>query len=120
MVRKAIERLYRDTCTVVVREAYQKANQSTAFREKNLIEDQPCKISFSRAISTYPTTSNDGIASAITQDIKLFIAPEITIPPGSKIIITHFGKAIAYQGSGVPAVFANHQEIRLELFSKWA
>ncbi len=120
MVRKAIESLYRDTCTVVIRESYIKANQVTAFRERNLIENQPCKISFSKAISTYPVTSNDGIASTVTQDIKLFISPEIDIPPGSKIIVTHFGKSIAYQGSGVPAVFANHQEIRLELFSKWA
>lgn len=120
MVRAAIESLYRDTCTVIVREKVTKANQSTGFQEKVELENQPCKISFSKAISTQPVAANDGIAAAITQDIKLFVAPEITIPPSSKIIVTHFGKETAYRGSGVPAVFANHQEIRLELFDQWA
>lgn len=120
MVRAAIESLYRDTCTVIVREKVTKANQSTGFQEKVQLENQPCKISFSRAISAQPIAATDGVAAAITQDIKLFMAPEITIPPGSKIIVTHFGKETAYQGSGVPAVFANHQEIRLELFDQWA
>jgi hypothetical protein len=109
-----------DTCTVIVREKVIKTNRSTGFQEKAYLENQPCKISFSKAISAQPVAANDGVASAITQDIKLFMAPEITIPPGSKIIVTHFGKDTAYQGSGVPAVFANHQEIRLELFKQWA
>lgn len=120
MVRAVIESLYRDTCTVIVREKVTRANQSTGFQEKVKLENQPCKISFSKAILAQPTAGNDGIASAITQEIKLFISPDLAIPPGSKIIVTHFGKETAYKGSGVPAVFANHQEIRLELFDQWA
>lgn len=119
MVRKAIESLYRDTCTVIARESYVKPNQSTAFRERILIENQPCKISYAKAISTQPTTG-EGVASDMKQDVKLFISPDIRIPPGCKIIVTHFGIPTAYRGSGVPTVFAHHQEIRLELFDKWA
>lgn len=120
MVREGIERLYRDTCTVYGMVPYQKENRATAYQEEIILENQPCKLSYSQALSSQPVAANDGIASAIQQVVKLFIAPELDLPPGSKIQVFHLGRTLYFKSSGVSAIFANHQEIQLELMEKWA
>lgn len=122
MVRKALEALYHDSCTVTVKTSYKRKNLSTGQVEKVLFSDLPCKLSFSNAVSAQPPTNekaNDA-AQAIFQQIKLFLSPDVDIPPGSKITVTHQGRVMEYQRSGVPAIFTNHQEILLELFKQWA
>ena len=59
-------------------------------------------------------------AAKLTQGTKLFIAPEIKIKPGSKIIVEQNGTTTEYSASGVPAVYLSHAEIMLELFEGWA
>lgn len=120
MVREAIESLYRNTCTVVTREAYRKQNGATAYREVTSYTNQPCKLSFSQNLSGQPPLDIGAMAAGLTQEIKLFIAPELTIEAGSRIDIVHFGKTMSYQHSGQSALYENHQEIRLELFDQWA
>jgi len=115
--RKAIELLYEHTCTVI---EYQKVKDAvtkvTSSKEVGILENQPCKLSYSTIKGTNQTES----AGVIVQVIKLFIAPEVIIKPGSKIIVTHNGITESYKNSGVPAVFSSHQEIILELFERWS
>lgn len=120
MVRAAIESLYRDTCTVYGMVSYKKPNKATAYREGTLYTNQACKLSHSQALSAQPVADNDGVASAIHQVVKLFIAPELDIPAGSKIMVNHLGRTLYFKSSGVPAIYANHQEIQLEAVKKWA
>lgn len=54
------------------------------------------------------------------ENVLLFIAPEVTISPGSKIVITHEGRTGEYSQSGIPAVYPTHQEIVLTVFERWA
>lgn len=114
--RKAVEKLYDHTCSVVVKEEYTKPNHSTGFKELEIISDQPCRISFSSVSSTSETSS----AAKVMQTVKLFIAPEIKIPPGSKLIITHDGIESSFSKSGEPATYPTHQEIMLDVWTKWA
>ena len=116
MVRKALEKLYNGVCTVKVREEYEKDNGSTGFREGVLIENAPCRLSYK---SITPTT-NDGVASTTTQEIKLFIAPELNIPSGSKITITQNNITTDYARSSKAVTYTSHQEIVLELFDRWS
>ncbi len=115
--RKAMELLYEHTCTVI---EYRKEKDSitkiTGMKEVSVLENQPCKLSFSTSKSTQQTES----ANEITQVIKLFIAPEIEIKEGSKLVITHNGKVSEYKNSGVPSIFSTHQEIVLELLKGWS
>ena len=115
--RKAMELLYEHTCTVI---EYRKEKDSitkiTGMKEVSVLENQPCKLSFSTSKSTQQTES----ANEITQVIKLFIAPEIEIKEGSKLVINHNGKVSEYKNSGVPSIFPTHQEIVLELFKGWS
>lgn len=116
MVRRAIESLYKDTCDVVEYQSYTKANKSTGKQEVTVIENQPCKLSYSAIKSNDDTES----AESLSQITKLFIAPELNIKPGSKIIVKHQNRTLEFQNSGLPGVFESHQEIMLKPFDRWA
>ena len=116
IARKAIESMYIGTCDVI---EHQKVKDSvtkkTGFTDTIVLLSQPCRVSF----KSNPTTG-DGSAASVTQEIKLFISPDITIKDGSKIEVTQNGLTKAYTNSGEPAIYETHQEITLKLFERWA
>lgn len=116
MVRKAIESLYRNKCTIVEYRSYKKANESTGQKEFTVLQNQPCKLSFSTVKSNTETAS----AEMVNQVVKLFISPDIVIKPGSKIIVEHQGRTVEYKNSGEPGIYPSHQEVVLELFDGWS
>ena len=122
--RKAVESLYDGLCDVIEYQKVTKANKSTGFEEVTVLSNQPCRLSYkastSMSLSIKSTQEKDDLSSGMEQMIKLFIAPDITITPGSKIVITQNGVSVAYKSSGQPAVYKTHQEITLDLFEGWA
>ena len=115
--RRALERLWKDRCTIIGRvKASDPVTKQTKFQEKPLLEDQPCKLSF-KALDTTTTTGN---VAVMTQGVKLFLSPDVSIKPGSKITVTQNGVTTEYSSSGVPAKYPTHQEIMLKLFERWA
>lgn len=116
--RATIEKLYEDVCTVFILEDYKDPiTKITKKQERALFENQPCRISFKNLSTTVKT---DGPAEVV-QVTKLFIAPELKIPAGSKIVVTQkSGRTTEYSYSGVPAVYPSHQEIILKLFEEYA
>ena len=115
-VRRLHEKMYDGKCTVIEYQKKKKADQSTGFEEIEVLKDQPCRLSF----STSESADSGAAATSTQQVIKLFLSPEVTIKAGSKITVTQNGVRAAYKNSGVPAVYATHQEIVLELFTRWA
>lgn len=115
--RNAIESLYDGYCTITEHRKVKKENKSTGFSDVVVLENQPCKLSFQ---SVNSTTATETGASAVTQTVKLFIAPEVKVKPGSKITVTQCGVTTEYQNSGEPAVYNTHQVIVLELFKGWS
>lgn len=116
-VRKAIESLYQGTCTVTEHQKVMKTNKSIGFNDVVVLEDQPCRLSFKNITDT---DQSDNAASAVIQVIVLFIAPDVSIAPGSKITVTQNGVTANYQQSGMPAMYDTHQEIILDLFREWS
>ena len=116
--RAALEKYhYRDKCTVIQRQGIKNAKTGlTKQVEVTVLEDVPCKLSF----ETVKNTESSDTAAALTQTTKLFLAPELVISPGSKILVTHEGRQTAYKQSGEAAVFPSHQEIVVTLFKGWA
>ena len=148
--RKAIESLYEGRCTITERKKIKKENKSTGFvdvvaREKVTVEDLqrifigdvsdiekhyvedletlglqlydlPCRLSF----KTINSTNQTDTGAAVTQTVKVFLAPEIKVKPGSKLTITQNDVTTEYKASGKPAFYSTHQEIVLELFEGWA
>lgn len=111
-VRRQLERLYRDTCTVISYEPETDGETGiTKTAEKTLYTDLPCRLSFSSS----PAVS-DGMAPGISQSVKLFVSPEAEIPPGCRIEVNRCGQIRKYKASGVPAVYPTHREITLHLY----
>jgi len=115
--RKAQEQLYDGICTVTeYRKVKDEKTKLSGMSDVVVLEGQPCRISFSKVS---PVVQSESAANAV-QTIKLFISPDVTINPGAKITVTQNGVTTVFQSSGVPAVYATHQEIMLELFERWA
>ena len=117
--RKALERLWKDRCTVYHRvKVTDPKTKLTDFDDKPLLQDQPCKLSF----ETLNSTDGDHVAT-VAQSVKLFISPDVEIPAGCKIVVTRFNdleRTFTYSRSGEPGIFTNHQEIMLEPFKGYA
>ena len=115
--RKALERTYEGRATVYEYQSVRDPDTFlTDFKEVTVLEDQPCKLSF-KALDTTTTTGN---VAVMTQGVKLFLSPDVSIKPGSKITVTQNGVTTEYSSSGVPAKYPTHQEIMLKLFERWA
>lgn len=116
--RKAIESTYTGVCTIIERRDVR--DEKTKITRKNeevpVVENQPCKLSFEKLNAVVQTDT----AARQTQGTKLFIAPEIKVKPGSKIVVEQNGVKIEYSASGEAAVYLSHAEIILELFKGWA
>lgn len=109
-IREAVESWYTDTCNVIGTKKVKKDN-ITSFEDDVIVENQPCRLSFSKVTAT---NNPDGTAT-LNQTIKLFVSPDIDIKPGSNIEVIRNSKKTMYKCSGEPAVYETHQEIVLEL-----
>lgn len=115
--RQAIETMYDGSMTVTeYQQVTDPVTKLTSHREVTVLEAQPCRVSF----DSVQQADKERGAEAVSQVIRLFTAPELAIKPGSKIVVVQNGVTTAYQCSGVPAVYASHQEIILTLFERWA
>lgn len=115
--REAIESLYDGLCTITEHKKVKKEDKSTAFEEVVVLSEQPCRLSFQTINSTNQTETG---ASALTRIVKVFLAPDIQVKPGSKLTITQNNTTTEYKSSGEPAYYTTHQEIVLELFKGWS
>ena len=113
----ALQKLWNDACTVYVQTKKQNPkNKRTEFVEEVLFENQPCKLSFE---STTSTSENNHIAT-VSQSAKLFLDKMLSIPSGSKIVVTRADQTFTFANSGEPGFFTYHQEISLVKFDGWA
>lgn len=116
--RKAQESLYDDTCSIIEYTAVKdEKSKLTRHEEVTVLENQPCRLSF----ETLNVAVQTETAANISQRLKLFLAPEIEVKGGSKIVVTTAeGRTGEYSASGIAAVYPTHQEVMLELFRGWA
>ncbi len=117
LAREAVENLYDATCTVIEHDQRKDpVSKETESVEIEVYHNKACKLSY----STVKNSNQTDAANSVSQVVKIFIAPELIIKPGSKLVITSKGRTTEYKNSGVPAVYNTHQEIVLELFNGWA
>ena len=114
----AIRLLWDGRCTVTVRRSAGTDEKTgrAFFRETDIYQDEPCRLSY-ESVSTVEPTSG---AARTAQSVTLFTARTLEAPPGSKITVTQDGATGVYEQSGKPAVYSTHKEIPLELFKGWA
>lgn len=115
--RRAIESLYKGVCTIFeLQKVKDPITHQTTTKEVMVLENQKCKLSYEKIASANQTTA----PATIAQSTKLFIAPEIVVKAGSKIVVTQHAHTSAFSRSGEPAIFMDHQEVKLELFKEYA
>lgn len=116
MQRASIESLYIDTCDIIeLVSAKNPVNKRMELTEQVVHSNVPCRLS----IKTMGATGDSETASSAVQITKVFIAPELDIPAGSKFLIRHYGREFKYESSGYPAIYSSHQEVTLQR-SDWA
>ena len=115
-VKKALESMYQGKCTITEQQKVINANKTTSFVDVVVMEDVPCRLSFSSVTNANQTDT----AASVVQTTKVFLAPEITVKPGSKLAVTQNGRTTEYKASGKPAFYSTHQEISVELFEERA
>lgn len=115
--RAAIEATYDGICDVYAKKPVRDPETgATSMKEVHTVENQLCHLSFSNSGAAIGT----GTVTNVTQTIKLFLAPEIFIDPGSKIEVTQHGRTETYGQSGKAAVYSSHQEVLLDLWKGYA
>lgn len=115
--RKAMEDTYSGVLTVTERRKVRnEQTKLTSVEDVVVLLNQPCKLSFE---SVAPVQQSE-TAAAVSQTVKLFLAPDVMISPGSKLTVMQNGVTGDYTRSGVAAVYPTHQEIMLELFERWS
>lgn len=121
-MRKSLRRLWTDCCDIWVRESVtDAATGRTVFTERLLFADLPCRLSFRLSFETVGALRDGagGLVTAAGQAVKLFMQPDIEVPPGCKLLVRRKGHEMVFARSGIPAVYENHQEIRIERFERW-
>lgn len=114
--KPALKMLWKDKMTVVEYQEVTKPNGATGHEEIKVLENQPCKLSF----STLKETSQNDDNAAVVQVTKLFFDNLIDVKAGSKIIVQRDGRTFEYSQSGEPGIFGSHTEIVLVPFKRWA
>lgn len=110
--KKAIQSLWTGICNIFGFKDVEDKYGATIHTEVVLFENLPCRLSF-KNISQTSQMESFAVSSQI---VKLFIAPEVYVPPGSVIEVTQNGVTRKYKHSGISAVYTNHQEIVLEAY----
>lgn len=110
-VRKSCETMYNHTCDIYGSKEVVQDNGATAFKDVLLYGKQPCHIS-----QSVTTARGKEAGNYVSSAINLYIAPDINIPAGSRIICN--GKM--YKQSGAPAMYGAFQKIQLEYIGDYA
>ena len=115
--QNALKRLWDGRCDVYsYKSGTDRATGRTIQTETLIVRDEPCRLSYSTVSATAPASE----ASDVRQVVRLFIAKNVDIPEGSKLIVTQEGRTETYRRTGKPAVYSVHQEIMIELEKEWA
>ncbi len=114
--RNAVEMLYEGVCTVYEKQGVtDQGTKITRQQEMPIYESIACRLSFSKVMPVEKKA--EGYQKA--QVVKLFLAPEINIRPGSKIVVTQNKVTEVYRMSSVAAIYGTHQEIVLDVWEGW-
>ena len=110
-IKKDIEFMYIDRCSVISYENYEDINGITRYGEILKYENLPCHLTY----SNISQANSNGKYTITSQVVKLYLSPDVEIKPGSIIEILGNNKHLKYKCSGKPILTLSHQEIILEI-----
>ncbi|OME58369.1 hypothetical protein BSK59_08550 [Paenibacillus odorifer] len=109
--RAALESTYEGLCTVSeMKDVKDPVTGKTRQQTIIVLANEPCGLSQ----SSLPAATQTVTADQINYDAKLFISPDITIKPGSRITVQQNGMEFKGEQAGKAFRYATHQEIKLK------
>lgn len=109
--RAAIESTYEGLCTVFeMQNIKDPVSGKTRQQPVMVLSAEPCALSQ----SSLPAATQTVTADQINYDAKLFISPDVTIKPGSRITVQQNGMEFKGEQTGKAFRYATHQEIKLK------
>ena len=109
--REAIQSMWTGICNIFWFKNSKNKYGTVVSEVKELYKNIPCRLSFKNISQTEQTES----VAKTSQVVKLFIAPEVYVPPGSIVEVIQNGVTRKYKHSGISAFYTNHQEIILDV-----
>jgi hypothetical protein len=109
--RAAIESTYEGLATV-----YEMQNVKDLVTRKTrqqlvmTLAAEPCALSQ----TSLPASTQTVTVNQVDYDAKLFISPDVTINPGSRITVVQNGMVFEGEQAGKPFRYPTHQEIKLK------
>lgn len=115
-MQSVLHEMFDGVCSIWSME--QEKDADGIWRQKEVLTaaDVPCHLSFISA----GAAQNDGKGSRVRAAAKLFIAPELTVKPGSKVCVRQQQREYCLICSSLAVVYRWHQEIELCLPEDWA
>ncbi|MEK5415881.1 ABC transporter ATP-binding protein [Paenibacillus sp. FSL L8-0708] len=108
--RAAIESTYEGLATVYeMQDVKDPVTKKTQQQLVMVLEAEPCGLSQ----SSLPAATQTVTADQVNYDAKLFLSPDVTIKPGSRITVQQNGMEFKGEQAGQPFRYATHQEIKL-------
>lgn len=108
--RESIQSMWTGICNIFGFKNSKNKYGTVISEVKELYKNIPCRLSFKNISQTEQTES----VAKTSQVVKLFIAPEVYVLPGSIVEVIQNGVTRKYKHSGISAVYTNHQEIILD------
>ncbi|MEC0171658.1 ABC transporter ATP-binding protein [Paenibacillus graminis] len=109
--RAALESTYEGLATVTEKkDVKDPATGKTRQQPVVVLADEPCALSQ----TSLPAATQTMTADQINYDAKLFISPDVSIKPGSRIKVLQNGMVFEGEQTGKAFRYATHQEIKLK------
>lgn len=110
VMRKEFEKMYCNRLAVYVKqEVTDKITHVTRFEDSIRYANIPCRISEQNI-----SVATDDEPARVSKQIKVILAPEIKIPPGSTILLDYHGYTGKFRQTGLPYVKSDTQTLILE------
>ncbi len=109
-IRGLLEATYQARMTVYTR-AFQEREGRMTQVEIVALRDVPCAVSWGGNFRKRGDSIKQSNFPEIREEARIFAAPNLRIPPGSRIVVTDCGVVKNFISSGDGIVYPTHQEI---------
>ncbi len=114
-IKPYLSRLYTGRMDIMAVSKTKDSHGITKTEFKTVQSDVPCRLSYDRK-----TVNNADNGDLLIQEIQVICSPDVDIPEGSRLKVTQAGRTETFDLASPPAVYDNHQEVRLTLLNRRA
>lgn len=111
-----LREIFLSTCTdrmTVYKRVFQEKEGRTVQKDLAFLVEEPCALCYGGALQKRGEALSQGDFPKIEGEARLFAKPELEIPAGCRVEVTHCGRTISFIATGEAVVYPTHQQIVL-------